>query len=264
MSDKAPTARALARETVRARILAAARARLTEEGPAQLSLRAVARDVGLVSSAVYRYFASRDDLLTALLVADYDELGAAVESAEAPVDRRPPRPLDGGVPGDPDVGDLPPRRLRTALRLTRARLRRTAGHDRAGLAHHARARPHRHDAWSGPDGAAPRIGTVPAVGDPVRTAAAIADAVAYTRQRGFHADPPPEAVLRLLMAWTTVFGGPVLRTVRSRRRIGVRSRRLLRRGRRPSSRTTWASCTAEHGRTAVHRGVGLTGPRVLR
>ncbi len=24
------------------------------------------------------------------------------------------------------------------------------------------------------------------------------------------------------------------------------------------------SCTAEHGRTAVHRGVGLTGPRVLR
>ncbi len=44
------------------------------------------------------------------------------------------------------------------------------------------------------------------MGDPARTAAAIADAVAYTRQRGFHADPPPEAVLRLLMAWTTVFG----------------------------------------------------------
>ncbi len=87
MVEKARTARSLAREAVHASILAAARARLTEEGPAQLSLRAVARDVGLVSSAVYRYFPSRDDLLTALLVLDYDELGAAVEAAEAPVDR---------------------------------------------------------------------------------------------------------------------------------------------------------------------------------
>ena len=61
----APTARALARQTVTADILAAARTRLTDEGPAALSLRAVARDVGMVSSAVYRYFPSRDDLLTA-------------------------------------------------------------------------------------------------------------------------------------------------------------------------------------------------------
>ncbi|ROP74552.1 TetR/AcrR family transcriptional regulator [Curtobacterium sp. PhB115] len=78
----AQTARALARQTVTADILAAARARLTEEGPSQLSLRAVARDVGMVSSAVYRYFPSRDDLLTALLIADYDELGRAVEDAD--------------------------------------------------------------------------------------------------------------------------------------------------------------------------------------
>ena len=69
MAEQARTARSLAREAVHASILTAARARLTEEGPAQLSLRAVARDVGLVSSAVYRYFPSRDDLLTALLVA---------------------------------------------------------------------------------------------------------------------------------------------------------------------------------------------------
>ncbi len=82
-----PTARALARRTVHAAILAAARARLTDEGPAQLSLRAVARDVGMVSSAVYRYFPSRDDLLTALLVLDYDELGAAVEAADAALPR---------------------------------------------------------------------------------------------------------------------------------------------------------------------------------
>ncbi len=169
MSDKAPTARALARETVRARILAAARVRLTEEGPAQLSLRAVARDVGLVSLRLPVLpepgrpadGAARRGLRRAR------RRGRVRRGAGRP--RRPPRPLDGGVPGDPDVGDLPPRRLRTALRLTRARLRRTAGHDRAGLAHHARA----HvrivtDAWSGPDGAAPRDRHGPAVGDPVR------------------------------------------------------------------------------------------------
>ena len=41
------------------------------EGAAGLSLRAIARDLGLVSSAVYRYVASRDDLLTLLLVDAY-------------------------------------------------------------------------------------------------------------------------------------------------------------------------------------------------
>src|SRR5690606_31801385 len=81
------TARALARETLTREILDAARARLVTDGPAALSLRAVARDVGMVSSAVYRYFPSRDALLTALLVECYDELGAAVETAEAAVSR---------------------------------------------------------------------------------------------------------------------------------------------------------------------------------
>lgn len=207
MSDKASTARALARETVRARILAAARARLTDEGPAQLSLRAVARDVGLVSSAVYRYFASRDDLLTALLVADYDEVGAAVEAAEAPVDRadhlgrwtaacRAIRTWALAHPGDfallygsPVPGYVAPQdTIEPASRATHVLVRIVT------------------DAWADLEGALPRIGTGPAAGDPARTGAAIADAVDYTRRRGFHADPPPEAVLRLLMAWTTVFG----------------------------------------------------------
>src|SRR6478735_6288048 len=69
-------------------ILARARAQLAEVGPAALSVRQIARDVGLVSSAVYRYFPSRDDLLTALIVEAYDELGEAVEQAEAAVRRR--------------------------------------------------------------------------------------------------------------------------------------------------------------------------------
>ncbi len=64
-------------------ILDAARARLAAEGAAALSLREVARDVGLVSSAVYRYVAGRDELLTLLIVEAFDSLGAAVEKAES-------------------------------------------------------------------------------------------------------------------------------------------------------------------------------------
>ena len=62
-----------------------ARQHLATEG-ANLSLRAVARDLGVVSSAIYRYFASRDELLTALILDAYNALGAAVEAADATVD----------------------------------------------------------------------------------------------------------------------------------------------------------------------------------
>jgi len=65
-----------------------ARRHLADVGPAALSLRAIAREVGMVSSAVYRYFPSRDDLLTALIIEVYDELGDAVEQADAGVRRR--------------------------------------------------------------------------------------------------------------------------------------------------------------------------------
>jgi AcrR family transcriptional regulator len=65
-----------------------ARRQLAEQGAADLSLRAVARELGVVSSAVYRYFASRDDLLTALIIDAYNELADAVEQAEAAVTRR--------------------------------------------------------------------------------------------------------------------------------------------------------------------------------
>ncbi len=81
------TARARVRAEITSEILDAARRHLAAEGAASLSLRAVARDVGMVSSAVYRYFPSRDDLLTALIVDAYNGLGTAVEEAE----RRTPR-----------------------------------------------------------------------------------------------------------------------------------------------------------------------------
>lgn len=60
-----------------------ARRQLGTEGAAGLSLRAVAREMGMVSSAIYRYFPSRDDLLTALIIEGYDAIGEAVEKADA-------------------------------------------------------------------------------------------------------------------------------------------------------------------------------------
>ncbi|MDX2390340.1 MULTISPECIES: TetR/AcrR family transcriptional regulator [unclassified Streptomyces] len=75
-----------ARERARAEVTAAikgeARRGLAAEGAAKLSLRAVARELGMVSSALYRYFPSRDELLTALIIDAYDSLGAAAEEAD--------------------------------------------------------------------------------------------------------------------------------------------------------------------------------------
>lgn len=77
------TARERARAEFTADLVAAARARLAAEGPGGLSLRAVARDLGVASSAVYRYVDSRDALLTLLVIEAYDAVGAACEEAEA-------------------------------------------------------------------------------------------------------------------------------------------------------------------------------------
>ena len=54
---------------------------MVKGGAPALSLREVAREMGLVSSAIYRYFPTRDDLLTALIVDAYNDLGAAAERA---------------------------------------------------------------------------------------------------------------------------------------------------------------------------------------
>jgi len=67
-----------------------ARRQLAEEGAARLSLRAVARTLGMVSSALYRYFPSRDDLLTALIIDAYDSLGASAEAAAERAADAPP------------------------------------------------------------------------------------------------------------------------------------------------------------------------------
>lgn len=71
------------RAAIESEILRVGRQHLAEVGAAALSLRAVARDLGMASSAVYRYVANRDDLLTLLIVAAFDDLGDTVDAALA-------------------------------------------------------------------------------------------------------------------------------------------------------------------------------------
>lgn len=79
----AGTPRERAREQTISDIVRIGREQLSQVGAAALSLRAVARELGVVSSAVYRYVGSRDELLTLLVVEAYNELGEAVEHAVA-------------------------------------------------------------------------------------------------------------------------------------------------------------------------------------
>ena len=70
-------------------IKAVARDLMGREGTSSLNLRAIAREMGMTPSALYRYYPSRDAILTALITDAYDAVGAAVEQAvdDAPVDR---------------------------------------------------------------------------------------------------------------------------------------------------------------------------------
>lgn len=83
-----PTPRQVAREQTLRDIVRIGREQLATTTPAELSLRAVARELGMVSSAVYRYVKDRDALLTLLIVDAYDDLGAEVEQAVAAASRR--------------------------------------------------------------------------------------------------------------------------------------------------------------------------------
>ncbi len=64
-----------------AEILAVAGAQVARDGAAALSLRSIARDLGMAPSALYRYFDGRDALLTALILTAYEALAAEAERA---------------------------------------------------------------------------------------------------------------------------------------------------------------------------------------
>lgn len=82
MAGKRPTPRQRARERTLTELKQLALAQLAREGSSGISLRELARELGVVSSAIYRYVPSRDELLTLLIVDAYTELGDAAEAAD--------------------------------------------------------------------------------------------------------------------------------------------------------------------------------------
>jgi AcrR family transcriptional regulator len=81
VSTAAATRRTDRRLDTVAEIKAAAWADVHDSGVLDLSLRSVARRLGMAPSALYRYFASREDLLTALIVDAFDDLTATLAAA---------------------------------------------------------------------------------------------------------------------------------------------------------------------------------------
>ncbi|MCM2394135.1 TetR/AcrR family transcriptional regulator [Streptomyces albipurpureus] len=76
-----PTLRQRRRAAAIQEILDAAERHITDNGPAALSLRAIARSLGMTVQALYYYFPSRETLLTVLVAKGYDDLAAAVQNA---------------------------------------------------------------------------------------------------------------------------------------------------------------------------------------
>lgn len=56
---------------------------IAESGAASLSLRAIARELGITAPAIYNYYPSRDDLVTALIVDAFHSLAEAQEASLA-------------------------------------------------------------------------------------------------------------------------------------------------------------------------------------
>jgi AcrR family transcriptional regulator len=82
MVQAAPLSR---RDRVRAattkEILETARKLLVEEGPAAISLRAIAREMGMTAPALYRYFGSHDELLRHVVAEIFTDLTDHVRAA---------------------------------------------------------------------------------------------------------------------------------------------------------------------------------------
>ena len=76
-----PTIRQRYRAQVREEVKQAALRQLAESGPAGVSVSAIGKQLGVSGPALYRYFASRDELLTELVIDAYDDLAGALRAA---------------------------------------------------------------------------------------------------------------------------------------------------------------------------------------
>ncbi|MGV9776487.1 TetR/AcrR family transcriptional regulator [Streptosporangium sp. NPDC003464] len=86
MSDHTTSRRDRLRAQTSAEIKAIAMKLMADGGPDAISLRAIAREMGMTAGAIYSYFATRDDLITTLIG---DVYTSAVDAAEAARDAVP-------------------------------------------------------------------------------------------------------------------------------------------------------------------------------
>ncbi len=193
--------RARVRAELTAEIKDEARRQLAADGASGLSLRAVTRALGMASSAIYRYYPSRDELLTALIVDAYDSVGAVAEAADGACRRDDfgGRWRSAGlairswalsdpheyalVYGSPVPGYRAPEdTVGSASRVTLVLARLV---DEA--------------AWSGALAALPGAPDLPALGPEVTAETRRLAEVAFP-------DTSDEAIVRALAAWTQLFG----------------------------------------------------------
>ena len=73
--------RARYRQQVRDEVQTRAWAQISEAGASALSLKAIATQMGMTAPALYRYYGSRDELLTQLILSTYQEIAELVEAA---------------------------------------------------------------------------------------------------------------------------------------------------------------------------------------
>lgn len=86
--ERAPSRRERARAATIEEIKEAALSLMREQGTTDFRFSDIARLMGMTAPALYRYFADRDELITAMIVDAYDDLGRAVAEArdEVPTD----------------------------------------------------------------------------------------------------------------------------------------------------------------------------------
>jgi hypothetical protein len=96
-----PSRRGRRRQETLTDIKTAARAQLAEGGPAGISLRAIARQLGMTPSAVHYYFAGREALLDALIVDGWDSLAIALFPERAATSLVNPAGHLAGTPSNP-------------------------------------------------------------------------------------------------------------------------------------------------------------------
>ena len=79
------------RAQIREEVKQAALRQLADSGPAGVSVNAIGKELGVSGPALYRYFKSRDELLTELVIDAYNDLAATLQAAINRTPNRAPR-----------------------------------------------------------------------------------------------------------------------------------------------------------------------------